>query len=96
MNISMTKNVVYFWLLLISVLGWCLSHDLFATLDLPNVNFYISNVVLIMSLVKVRLVIMYFMEIKSAPWLLKLAFEAWLLIAFFAIVIPFWLSWWAQ
>jgi hypothetical protein len=91
MNISMTNNnLVYFWLLLISVLGWWLSHESHIFLSRPNLSFYISVGVLMLSLVKVRLIIMNYMEIKSASWLLRLAFEAWLVIAFFAIVIPSW------
>ena len=91
MNISMTNNAVYFWLLLLSVLGWWLSHEYFAVVGRENLSFYISLGVLILSLLKVRLIVMNFMEIKSAPWLLKFAFEAWLLIVFLAITLPSWL-----
>jgi hypothetical protein len=91
MNISMTNNAVYFWLLVISVLGWWLSHEYFTVLGWENISLYISIGVLILSLFKVRLVIMHFMEIKSAPWLLRFAFEAWLLIMFLVIALPSWL-----
>lgn len=91
MNISMTNNAVYSWLLLLSILGWWLSHEYLALLDWENLSLYISIGVLILSLLKVRLIIMNFMEIKLAPWLLRFAFEAWLLIVFLAIAIPSWL-----
>lgn len=34
-------------------------------------------VVLLVALVKARAVILYYMEVRCAPWQLRLAFEAW-------------------
>lgn len=87
----MTNNAVYFWLLLLSLVGWWLSHEYFAAVGWESLSFYIPLGVLILSLLKVRLIVMNFMEIKSAPWLLRFAFEAWLLIVFLVITLPSWL-----
>ena len=38
---------------------------------------------------KVRLVIMYFMEVKHAPLILRALFEAWVLLVFFAMCFIF-------
>jgi len=91
MNISLSNNAVYFWLLLLSAVGWWLSHEYFAVLGGGELSVYISVGVLILSLLKVRLIVMNFMEIKSAPRLLKFAFETWLLVVFLAITLPSWL-----
>ncbi len=41
---------------------------------------------------KVRMVGMHFMEMKRAPWSLRLLFEAWAVAAFGAIISLYWLA----
>ena len=41
--------------------------------------------VLVIALLKARAVILYYMEVRSAPWQLRLAFEAWAVSACVAI-----------
>ena len=41
--------------------------------------------ILVIALLKARAVILYYMEVRSAPWQLRLAFEAWAVSASVAI-----------
>jgi hypothetical protein len=36
-------------------------------------------IIIVLTLIKVRLVLLEFMELRGAPWALRMAFEAWLL-----------------
>ena len=50
---------------------------------MPSVG--VTAVVLVLALVKSRLIIRYFMEVRSAPAWLKWATDAWLAVLFVAV-----------
>ncbi len=46
-------------------------------------------VVLLIAVFKARAIVLYYMEIKFAPWQLKLLFEAWVAVCF-GVILGFW------
>ncbi len=65
---------ILIWLLLViaTLSSWWLGH-VPEQLDVK----LITPLIILVSLIKVRLVVLHFMEIKSAIWPLRLMFEAW-------------------
>jgi hypothetical protein len=68
------------WLLLAGLTG--VSWWLGAALDLR----YATVTLLILAFFKVRLVIMYFMEVRAAPIALRLIFETWVVVVCAAVI----------
>lgn len=62
---------------------WWLSKDLV----LPTVA---TVAIVLIAAVKIRLVLMHFMELKSAPWAWRLVFEIWL-VAVTGLIVGFYL-----
>lgn len=50
----------------------------------------ITTAIMLVGFFKVRLVGMYFMELRLAPWPLRLAFEGWIVISCAAILLVYW------
>jgi hypothetical protein len=50
----------------------------------------ITTAIMLVGFFKVHLVGMHFMELGRAPWPLRLAFEAWIVIACAAILLVYW------
>jgi heme/copper-type cytochrome/quinol oxidase subunit 4 len=48
--------------------------------------------ILVIAAVKVRLVIIHFMELKDAPWKWRAFFEAWVVVFPGVILVAFWLA----
>ena len=48
--------------------------------------------ILVIAAVKVRLVIIHFMELKHAPWTWRVFFEAWVVVFPGVILTAFWLA----
>ena len=46
-------------------------------------------VVLLVAVIKARAIVQYYMEIKFAPWQLKMLFEAWVAVSF-GVILGFW------
>ena len=74
------------WLLLVTLTGaaWILA-DGFDPSSATN-NAYISIGLLLLAFFKVRLVIMYFMEVLGAYWVLRAMAEAWVIIVCIVLI----------
>lgn len=85
-------TAVYAWLALVGLTGlaWWLSLDL-ATIEQEAVQLTTTGL-LVLAFFKVRLVIMHFMEVATAPLVLRLIFEAWLLIVCCVLLGIYWLT----
>lgn len=71
---------VWFFLAILTALSWGLADGIEPT-TVSGVK-YLAVGLLALAFFKVRLVIMYFMEILNAPWLLRGLFEAWVILVF--------------
>lgn len=73
-------RVTYVWLFLVVLTGlsWWLA-DGVEPATAVSVK-YLAVGLLALAFFKVRLVILYFMEVKNAPWLLRGLLEAWVLL----------------
>lgn len=80
------------WLIITGATGlsWWLAQGM--TTDTTDVsNMWTTITVMVIAFVKVRLVIMYFMEVRTAPLPLRAICEIWLLAACSAVVILYYL-----
>lgn len=81
------RHATLIWMLLLAATGlsWWLveRHGLAARLA--------SSAALALAALKVRLVFLHFMELRTAPPRWRLAFEAWLLLFFSIIFLGYWL-----
>jgi len=76
------------WLLLMAasiVTTWGLSKD-----KVPDQVATVFTVLI--AAWKARLVLLHFMELRHAPWVPRLIFEAWLLLAAGVILVPYFLT----
>lgn len=75
------------WLVLVALtLGsWWLAPAHFSDTVRPSTA--ITALVLVLALIKSRLVIRYFMEVRTAPRWLKLATDGWLAVLFVAVFV---------
>jgi heme/copper-type cytochrome/quinol oxidase subunit 4 len=82
------RRITVLWLVLIAatVFSWMLGRD-----DLPLDTRTTSVVIMLIAFVKIRYVILDFMELREAPWGMRLVAEAWVLIAGTSIVGLYWL-----
>ena len=81
MTHSFDKTTIVVWVLLMALtaVSWTLGHDEpQATLVTPQAGATVGIIVL--TLFKVRLILMHFMEVRHAPIALKLVCEGWLLL----------------
>lgn len=78
----LNNRVTYIWLFLamLTLLSWLLADGIAPTTERGVM--YLALSLLALAFFKVRLVIMYFMEILNAPWALRGLFEAWVLLVF--------------
>ena len=80
-----TKQIISVWIfLVIASLGtvWLAeNNNWFGEWTIPFV--------LGVAVLKARSIVLYYMEIKFAPWQLKLPFEAWVAISF-GVIVGFW------
>lgn len=76
------------WLLLVgaTALSWWMGTG---TQDASNVH-QIATLLILVAFIKVRFVIRYFMEVRSAPLALKLATDAWVVLVAGAILTLYW------
>jgi len=79
------KTVTAVWLLLVLATGlsWAFGHG-FGFGDRYR---YASVAVVLIAFIKVRFVFLDFMELRRAPWSLRLIFEAWVLSVCGAIIV---------
>lgn len=78
----LNDRVSYVWLILalLTGLSWLLADSLEPS-TLKNAQLLAVGL-LALAFFKIRLVILYFMEIQNAPWVLRGLFEAWVAIVF--------------
>ena len=83
-------TALYAWVLLVCLtcLAWWLSLDL--TVDPDGAYKITTTSLFLLAFFKVRLVIMHFMEIRTAPLPLRLVFEAWVLIVCGIVISLYW------
>ena len=76
------------WLLLVSAtaLSWEFGHGF----GFGAQHRYATVMVMIIAFVKVRIVFLEFMELRHAPALLRLAFEAWAMIVCACLLFLYW------
>jgi apolipoprotein N-acyltransferase len=82
LNILLSKcSLVWLLLMAITLLSWLLqSHQPFAEATVPAAIPVSGVAMLLLAFFKVRLVMMYFMEVKHAPLQLRTVCEAWVAI----------------
>jgi hypothetical protein len=78
------ETVIWIVLMLISIFSWVvgINHGM-----LFERAFLESAAILILAFFKVRLVIMYFMEVGHAPTTLRLSCEAWVFVSCIGLII---------
>lgn len=81
----LNNRVTYVWFFLatLTLLSWWLADGVEPS-TLNGVK-YLALGLLALAFFKIRLVIMYFMEIMNAPWPLRGLFEAWVVVVFAAM-----------
>ena len=91
MKIAIRNKETYVWLLLaaLTFLSWWLVEGMSPSVDIEIEH--VSIALLLLAFFKIRLVIMYFMEIGRSPIPLKLTFEIWL-VAVCAMIIGMYLA----
>jgi hypothetical protein len=81
-----SKVAVMIWLFLVVAsisIGWLADHHgVFAQWTVP--------IVVLIAAIKARAIILYFMEVKHAPWKLRLIFEVWVVVCACLIVCFWW------
>ena len=82
----LTEKISIVWLFLAALTGlsWLLA-DGYEPTD-PQAFTYVAVGLFALAFFKVRLVIMYFMEVLDAPWALRGLFEVWVVGVFIAVV----------
>jgi hypothetical protein len=82
-----SRTITYVWLTLIAltVLAWWLAPGHSGTLATASIP--ITVTVLVVALTKSRLIIRYFMEVRTAPTWLKRATDTWLALLFGSILV---------
>jgi Prokaryotic Cytochrome C oxidase subunit IV len=71
-----TETAIWLALLLITCVSWALSAHHHAIAKDP---FSITAFLIVLAFFKVRLVLLYFMEVRQGPWTLRISCEAWIL-----------------
>lgn len=82
----MTKPFLFTWIVLslLTLVSWWLD----ASVD----GAWIGTAVLLVAFFKARLVLMEFMEVRSAPAGLRWVCEAWVVVACTAVIATYWLA----
>jgi succinate-acetate transporter protein len=83
----LVNRITAVWALLVgaTVLSWAVNHGL----DLGDVR-YANAALIVIAFIKVRFVILDFMEIRGAPRLMRVIGEAWVVVACCALVTLCW------
>ena len=76
--INTKTTLIYLSLVLLTIFSWWLVDNYVP--DNFNADQYVSVGLLLVAFFKVRLVIMHFMEISTAPFLLRAIFETWVVV----------------
>lgn len=91
---SVTTSTTLVWALLMSVTGlsWLLGSSVANTSSAQGLHVGAMIGLLALTLFKVRLVIRHFMEVRTAPWQLRVIFDLWLVGTGVALVATYSLS----
>ena len=83
---SDTRAITYAWLILtaITIVSWWLAPGHSGGVAVPNVT--ITVAVIVLGFIKGRLIIRFFMEVRTAPRWLKVATDAWLAVLWLGIL----------
>ena len=86
MTTSKARAITYVWIILsaITLVSWFLGPARVAGTAVASVP--ITVAVLAMAFIKARLIIGYFMEVRTAPAWLRLATDAWLVVLWGAVL----------
>jgi hypothetical protein len=84
---SSTRSITYAWLILsaITVLSWWLAPGQHPERHV-DASVPITVAVVVLGFIKGRMIIAYFMEVRTAPRWLKIASDAWLFVLWAAIL----------
>lgn len=79
-------HITYIWLLLatLTAVSWGLADGV--VVESHSQAQWLSAALMLLAFVKVRLVIMHFMEVATAPTVLRTIFEVWVAVVFAAII----------
>jgi Prokaryotic Cytochrome C oxidase subunit IV len=89
MQTLLRSRVTVIWLLLVAATGlsWELGHGMgFSSVRLA------SSAVIVVAFVKVRFVILEFMEIRTAPLFMRIIAETWLVVICGALLALYWMA----
>jgi Prokaryotic Cytochrome C oxidase subunit IV len=88
MRALLLHKVTPLWIVLIlaTALSWEFGHGL----GFGNRTDYATVAVILIAFIKARFVVLDFMELRTAPWPLRLALEAWLVVVGGAIIVLYW------
>ena len=86
MTTTKARAITYVWIILsaITLVSWFLGPARVAGLAVASVP--ITVAVLAMAFIKARLIIGYFMEVRTAPAWLRLSTDAWLVVLWGAVL----------
>ena len=87
MKSLLNDRVTFVWLILAALTAVSLLLADGAQPQTLNGMVYLSLGLLALAMFKVRLVIMHFMEVLHAPWLLRGIFEVWVVAVFIAMCV---------
>jgi Prokaryotic Cytochrome C oxidase subunit IV len=89
MKSILISNETLIWLLLVLLTGgsWFLGEQEIQATSNSSATTLISMAMILIGFFKVRLIGLHFMELRNAPWPLRLIFEAWVFIVCIAILI---------
>ena len=87
MKTLINDRVSFVWLILatLTAVSWVLADG--ASPETATGAAYLTMALLALAFFKVRLVIMHFMEVLDAPWLLRGLFEVWVVAVFIAMCV---------
>ncbi|MCC6296345.1 MAG: cytochrome C oxidase subunit IV family protein [Pseudomonadales bacterium] len=86
MNPARRITLIWLLLMLATLLSWQLGHGAAPGTQRGGA----SIAILLIALVKARFVFLEFMELRGAPWPLRLAFEAWAVLVGVALIALYW------
>ena len=79
-------SIVWVLLILATALSWHFGHGL----GFGDAYQYATSAILVITFVKVRFVFLDFMEVRRAPLPLRVAFEAWAVVACGVLIFLYW------
>ncbi len=90
-NLLLTR-ITYVWLMLIAAtaLSWWLGMGPLE--DVAETRHLATTGMMLIAFIKTHLVLQYFMEVRTAPWILKRICELWGIVACTGVLLFYWLA----